>query len=228
MVRRPMLVVVALAATFVVLALVARSQSGGVLVDGPVEDWFTVGRGTGAYRAAEWVTFLGSPQVVIVVSVLVAGALFVIGRRIEAVAVLAATAIAGLASHVGKDVIGRGEAIDPALGSEFGRGYPSGHVAAVSALLTVVLLLLVLADPSLTRAQRTGAVVVATVAVVAVAASRIALALHYFSDTIGGVLLGVGVAVAVAAVADHRRAPPNRDARRPSVDCPAGIAGQRQ
>ena len=213
-----------LVVAFVALAIDARSQSGGILIDGPLARWLGTRGGAWGHRAARGASIVGSPPFVIAVSALAAVWLVWRRRWITGLAVLAAAGIAGVASTVGKDVIGKGDPPDPSLGSEFGRGYPSGHVAAATALLLVVLTLVVLPVVR-SRRQRWALVAVAVAVIAAIAASRIALELHYFSDTVGGALLGAGVAITVVTAAQWAYAQPwgeRGSPRRSEEPSPAG------
>lgn len=77
--------------------------------------------------------------------------------------------------------------------------FPSGHVANTAAFAVVVAAVLCASIPS-TRARATvwG---IAVVAVATMAWTRLALNVHWFSDVLGGALLGSTVGFAVAGVA---------------------------
>jgi membrane-associated phospholipid phosphatase len=89
--------------------------------------------------------------------------------------------------------------------------FPSGHTAGTTVLCVS---LLVLAWPGLSRMARSGWVVAAAAAIIAVGASRVLLGLHYVTDVLGGALLGTATALALASLLT----PPGRDV-------PDGIPG---
>ena len=77
--------------------------------------------------------------------------------------------------------------------------FPSGHTASAMALATVLGVLL--HDPAqrtATRVARAALVVVACTVTAVVAVGVVGLRWHYFTDTVGGVALGTGTALALA------------------------------
>ncbi|CCH28919.1 phosphatase PAP2 family protein [Actinosynnema sp. NPDC047251] len=94
--------------------------------------------------------------------------------------------------------------------------YPSGHVTAVTAVaFTGVVLCAHLARRHLRKA-----VLLAVVAVVLTAASRVALTMHWFTDTVGAALATTGVGLLAALVL--------RLLPWPGGPRPAGPAGRRR
>ena len=77
-------------------------------------------------------------------------------------------------------------------------GYPSGHVAAASALYLTLALLA--AHTQSQRGVRRMLVAVGIALPVIVAWTRVYLGVHYFSDVVGGMLLGSAGALAVTAL----------------------------
>jgi undecaprenyl-diphosphatase len=163
--------------------------------------------------AARVVTNAGSPMSVSTITVLLT-AVLLYRRRIGAAVYLAAARLVelGLETAV-KQLVRRPRPVwtDPvAHASSF--SFPSGHAAGTAVLCTA---LLVLGLPSLRR--RAPWVVLAGVMIVAVAASRVLLGVHYPSDVLGGALLGIACALILrpllaiawpAAVAPPERQPP--------------------
>ncbi len=83
--------------------------------------------------------------------------------------------------------------VDDALTSASGYSFPSGHAANAAAAATALVVLLW----PLLRARVRGAVVAAAAVVVAAtAANRVLLGMHYPSDVVAGVALGVGMVLA--------------------------------
>jgi membrane-associated phospholipid phosphatase len=125
---------------------------------------------------------------VLVVPLLVVSGLLVLRRWRGAVfAVVAFLVSAGLV-QVMKSVFARTRPDDMIVASDFG-SFPSGHVANAATLAVVLLLLF----PSV------WALVSGVVWVVAMALSRTLLSVHWATDTLGGLLVGVGVALLIAA-----------------------------
>ena len=88
-----------------------------------------------------------------------------------------------------KHLLGRPRPGDLLIASDFG-SYPSGHTANAATVAVVLWFLF----PQLATA------VGGAVWVVAMGFSRTVLSVHWFSDTVGGALLGAGVALLTAAV----------------------------
>lgn len=161
------------------------------VVDSPIISTLGV-HGLTAYRLASPGT-LGP-------AVLISGAIAVICLRFRRIngAVLALLAVPvsdGLDDGILKPLIGR---------TDLGQlTYPSGHTTAVFALATTVaILVLVPPQETRTRVLRVllvlGSVAVALIVAVAV----IALEWHYFTDTIGGAAVAIGVVCGLAIILD--------------------------
>ena len=97
--------------------------------------------------------------------------------------------------------------------------FPSGHTMGTTVLVTSLLLL---AWPSLSRRSRPLVALLAALAVVAVAASRVLLGVHYLSDVVAAVCAGiVWVTVSTVAFLGWRA----DRGRRPRVTRPVGAGG---
>jgi membrane-associated phospholipid phosphatase len=104
--------------------------------------------------------------------------------------------VAGLLGLLFKLVVGRVRPRFPdPVSSALGPAFPSGH-ALTATVGTAVLVLVVL--PLLPRRWRPLAWVLAGVVTIGTGMSRIALGVHWFSDVVGGWLLGAGVVAATA------------------------------
>jgi membrane-associated phospholipid phosphatase len=179
------------AALGVLFAGQARASWLDHIVDSPIIS--TLGRhGLTSYRLASPGT-LGP-------AVLASGAIAVIClcfRRINGavLALLAVPVSDGLDDGLLKPLIGR---------TDLGQlTYPSGHTTAVFAMVTTVaILLLVPPQQRRTRVLRIllalGSLAVALIVAVAV----IALEWHYFTDTIGGAAVAIGVVCGLAIILD--------------------------
>ncbi|WP_333777301.1 phosphatase PAP2 family protein [Streptomyces sp. IBSBF 3136] len=89
-----------------------------------------------------------------------------------------------------------------------GYSFPSGH--AMTATTSFAILMLVLA-PLLPRVWRTACWCVAVISVVGVGFTRVALGVHWFSDVLGGWLLGLTVVALTAWPFEAWRADTGRD-----------------
>lgn len=162
------------------------------------------------------VTNAGSPvSVSIITALLVLGSMY--RRRIGAAVYLAAARLVELGAETAvKHLVGRPRPAwtDPvAHASSF--SFPSGHTAGTAVLCTS---LLVLASPAWRRRRvpaggsvtPVARVALGALAILAVAASRVLLGVHYPSDVLGGALLGTACALLlrpVPAVVDRRLKP---------------------
>lgn len=132
-----------------------------------------------------------------------------IGRRVRAaVFVLVVRALELATETVTKSAVGRPRpVVAVALDVAGGASFPSGHTAGTAAFWTSVLVLLL---PVLGRRRRIAASLLVASIVVAIAASRVLLAVHYPSDVVGGALLGVMCALAahITLIRPGRDRPP--------------------
>jgi undecaprenyl-diphosphatase len=85
------------------------------------------------------------------------------------------------------------------LSGAAGGSFPSGHVANTTALLIAVAALLYIHETSL--AVRRVTIVIATMGIVMMAWTRLALNVHWLSDVLAGAIVGTVVATATAYVA---------------------------
>jgi membrane-associated phospholipid phosphatase len=151
------------------------------------------------------VTDLGSPLAVDVVAVLAAGGLLLLRRRRLATVVAVARLGELVCESVAKVLVARArpDLVHP-LTTATGASYPSGHAAGSVATYGAVALVAatVLARP--TARWVLGAV---AVFVVAVGVSRVVLGVHFPTDVLGGMALGVAWVALAFAVFDPGRAP---------------------
>ncbi|MDQ4214346.1 phosphatase PAP2 family protein [Microbacterium sp. ASV81] len=110
------------------------------------------------------------------------------GWRGAAFALIGFLVSAGLVQVV-KNALGRARPQDLLVASDFG-SFPSGHTANAAALAVVLWFLF----PSLITA------LCGAVWTIAMGFSRTVLSVHWFSDTVGGALIGAGAAFLLAAV----------------------------
>jgi membrane-associated phospholipid phosphatase len=142
----------------------------------------------------------GTTAPAVVVSVVIAVACLITRRFRGGVLAVAAVPVAvGLCELLIKPLVHRtyiGQVV-----------YPSGHVAAISALAaTVTVLLLAGPRPVLARPLRVFVLILAYLAVAAVVVGVIAVRFHYFTDTVAGVAVGTGAVCGLALILDEAAA----------------------
>jgi membrane-associated phospholipid phosphatase len=155
--------------------------------------------------AATIITNIGSPVATdVVTGVAVVASL--LRRRARPACYLLLVRALELGVETGlKAVVGRPRPIVPAaLTTASESSFPSGHAAGTAALCASLLILLL---PRLRRVPATLLTVLGVVFCLAVAASRIALGVHYPSDVVAGLLLGTGCAVAASPLLQGSQAP---------------------
>ena len=148
---------------------------------------------------AQFVTQLGSTVVLIAVVVVAAVFLAVFHHRRRQALFLVTTAVLGvITNNIIKAVVGRARPhFTNAVAHAFGKSFPSGHAMNSTVVYGSLLLL---AWPRLrTLARRLTAASITVVLVVSIAASRVALGVHYVSDVVAGVVLGAAFVLASAA-----------------------------
>ncbi|GIH26504.1 phosphatase PAP2 family protein [Acrocarpospora phusangensis] len=159
-----------------------------------------------------------------VVIALTAVWLYVRGRRRLAAWAVATVVAGGMLVVAVKELVGRARPVLPEpVASATGNAFPSGH--ALNATLGAGILL-VLFLPALKGAARTLAWLAAGFLAVSVGFTRAALGVHWVSDVVAGLILGVAVLAATSAAFAIDR--PGGSPARPSPESrrsrPAGSA----
>ncbi|MFJ2742458.1 phosphatase PAP2 family protein [Streptomyces sp. NPDC087440] len=210
--RSPALLVGALltVAFAVLLVLVAVSWGPLVSLDGDIADglhrWAVDDPATtGVMRVlSDWVWDPWTMRAVIAV---VFCWLLVHGERTLALGVAVTSAVGALVQQILKAAVGRERPQwpDPVDSAQYA-AFPSGH--AMTATVTFGLLLWLLARFTTSRAALAALLVLAVVSVLGVGFTRLYLGVHWFSDVLGGWLLGV--AVVLAAITSYAYLRPSR------------------
>jgi undecaprenyl-diphosphatase len=153
-------------------------------------------RSAGLTAVARTVTWAGSAFVLVPLALVCCLLLVRAGLRREAAAVALSLAGAMLLSDVVKLLVSRPRPPVEHLQTVTGSSFPSGHATQASAFWFSLVFVLPAAgaSPRVTRM----AAGLALLIVLAVAASRVYLGVHYPSDVIAGMLLGTGWAVYVS------------------------------
>ena len=159
--------------------------------------------------AAVDVTALGSITLVVLFSAFTLLVLLVLRDRMGALQLLAASAGAGVFTIVAKDLIERSR---PAAADQLivvsGYSYPSGHSVSTSALYLTIA---IIAGRYIQHSGARTAIFLAVAAVFSlVGFSRVYLGVHYATDVVSGLSLGVAWALVLAGFftfLGHRRSP---------------------
>jgi undecaprenyl-diphosphatase len=140
------------------------------------------------------VTQLGAPVVVDLTAAVAAAALWLRHRRAPAVFLVVVRVTTALGDTLVKVIVQRARPmLTGPVAHASGYSFPSGHSAgAASFWLPLAIVLMTSARPG----RRRLAIGLAVTVCVAVAASRVLLGVHYPSDAIAGVALGVGISCA--------------------------------
>jgi undecaprenyl-diphosphatase len=159
--------------------------------------------------AAVDVTALGSITLVVLFSAFTLLVLLVLRDRMGALQLLASSAGASILTIVTKDMI---ERIRPAEAQQLvvvsGFSYPSGHSVSASALYLTIA---IIAGRYVQHASARAAIFLAVSAVlIMIGASRVYLGVHYATDVVSGISLGVAWALVLAGfftLVGHRDSP---------------------
>jgi undecaprenyl-diphosphatase len=198
----------AIIVAFTAMAAAAAIANGALLKvwDEPIRSWISDHR-TGALNTFFTnVTDLGSWQVVVIGLVVL---LALAWRTCAPLAgmLIVATCARPLCEWVIKGVVGRERPQVGALVDSAGPSFPSGHVMAAIALWGLVPPIVALMTHR--RGLWWAATIVSGTIILLVAASRVYMGVHWFSDVIGGLLFGAVYLLLIERLGDvsHRRYP---------------------
>jgi len=171
-----------------VLAFLVRSDSGVVRLDRSVADWGQRHASPFTDDVLNAITFVGQPNSIAVLAVLVAVAEAIRTRNRWVVPfMLVVVAGTGLLTTTVKELADRARpALNP-IAETLGPSFPSGHSSWSAAFLAATALILSRGRGPQARALLAGAAVALAVTV---AATRVLLAVHWLSDVLAGLALG--------------------------------------
>lgn len=168
--------------------------------------------------AFEVVSFIASPPAFYLASFAAAVFFWRRGSRRVAAYLVLTNLLGGAINSTVKVLVDRPRPeLDHPIGEAFGYSFPSGHTVAATVGFGSLLLAFM---PFIPRAWRPVAIAGYFAAVALVAASRLGLVVHYFSDVLAGFILGLAwLALATAAFSIWRA-----ELGRSKVDLQEGLA----
>ena len=180
-------IVLAAVVVGVLLAMI-RTETGFARLDVNIALWASRHATNGSTRFLRAVTQLGSTSVVIALAVLVA----IVAHRKAPARVLVAFLVLviggqNLLVNTVKWLVDRARPDFDPLGTFSGPSFPSGHSATAAAAFAAFALVL---GRSRTRATKAVLAAVAVGLATAVAATRVLLGVHWFTDTVAGLAIG--------------------------------------
>ncbi|MFC9840371.1 phosphatase PAP2 family protein [Rhodococcus sp. NPDC127530] len=189
----------ALVIGFGALAYQVRISGTITAADQLVLNWLTEHRSAWLTGPAIAITDAGSPVGTFVLAIVIGA---IASRRahslLPAIILVGTVGAAGVASTVTKGLVGRQR--PPLITQvllETDHSFPSGHVTGAMALFGMTAVMLGFGLPT---AQRWALGVLAGLVTVLVAATRLYLGEHWFTDVVGGVVLGGAAVLAGSAV----------------------------
>jgi undecaprenyl-diphosphatase len=197
-----------LAALFLGLAAAAVISDGALLLtwDEPIQRAVEGSRSAVADSVFRRISFFGSTKVVITLALVLAA---IAWRRCRAVGVVVLVALVSrpLLEFTIKATVGRDRPDLDRLVAGNGPSFPSGHVMAAVALWGLVPLVVALYSGD--RRVWWASVGASSALIVAIGASRTYLGVHWFSDVVGGLIIGVFFLLAMqwVLVRRHRADP---------------------
>jgi undecaprenyl-diphosphatase len=185
------------------LAHVIREGGEAIWLDGAIARHVHPHVGPRRTRLALTLTQVGSPMFIVPTTLAAAVITAIVRRSVwTGIVVTATVGLVGIASTVGKQLITAAHPkIGPQIQVPLEHTFPSGHVAAALSLMAIV----AIACGATARHWIVWLAIAAVTAIVA--ATRIYLSAHWFSDTVGGVFLACSAVFAGAALLPSRKRP---------------------
>lgn len=214
---------------FVAVGVAAAVNHGSLLLtwDEPIQRWVEGARNDSLHAFFGPASRLGSTYVVLALGPIAA---IVTRRRCRAVAtaLVVATLSRPMLEFVIKILVDRDRPNLDRLASGDGPSFPSGHVMAAVALWG--LLPMVVSLYTRRRGVWWASVIVSAGMILSISASRLYLGVHWFSDVVGGLVLGCFFLLGVEAVLNRqhrRRSCLAGEAQEPVLPAPAASEDER-
>jgi membrane-associated phospholipid phosphatase len=170
---------------------------------------------TGLSLAMNWIG--GGWRGVLALPLIIAIVLVVLRRPWGAIYFIAASAASAGVVQLVKHTFGRARPEDIAVVSDFG-SYPSGHVANAATIAVSLMVIF----------PRLWVIIAGAVWILVMAMSRTYLHAHWLSDTLGGAMIGIGVALLVGGFFANqlaREPRPRRERVEPAAGEGSGASG---
>src|SRR5690606_4385367 len=126
---------------------------------------------------------------ILLVPLLILGLLAVLKRWRAAVYAAVTFVVSVALTQLVKEIFGRARPEDLLVDSDYG-SFPSGHTANAATIAVVLIVVF----------RRQWVLIAGIIWTLAMALSRTILSVHWLTDTIGGMLIGAGAALVVAAL----------------------------
>ena len=148
-----------------------------------------VDAGPGAVRVLNVVSWLGKPPFLILLVTVAAVFVYQRGRPRLAVFLVVTGTLGGLVDTAVKVLVNRPRPeFETPLAHALGKSFPSGHAMSSTVVYGALLLAFL---PAVPRRARPAAVGGTVLLVLAIAVSRLGLGVHFLSDVVGGLVLGL-------------------------------------
>ena len=215
----PAVSVLGFALALFTLAVAVRTDGWATHADAPITGWLVDHRTSTLNHLAVVVTSAGGPPETAALGCVIAALLIWRTKRyVPALILLATVGVSAVICTLLKLLVGRERPPSATrLVLETDHSFPSGHVTGTATLL----LMTVLVVGHLSRTRRVALLIAALAVTALVAASRLYLGVHWFTDVAAGLLLAcimvTAGTIALRVDAAHAHRPP-RHRTEPSID----------
>lgn len=175
------------------LIIVLRADTLFEIDEEWAEDVFELRGGIGDIFAFGMDALGGGIVGVFVVPIAVTAILLIVGRKWAALYFVVASAASAGVVQLLKNLFGRARPEDMLVASDFG-SFPSGHVANAATIAVAIGIIV----------PKLWVWIAGAIYTILMAVSRTYLGVHWFTDTIGGALIGAGVALLVWTIFARR------------------------